>query len=86
MPPSEPDPPEPDDPEAALRRIERRVQRVRDLDAFHFSRREDGRFRCELKKPIEELPPDELEGALTALETLSAALRSRLEEIRGEVE
>lgn len=86
MTPSDPDPSDPDDPEGALRRIEQRVQRVRDLDAFHFSRREDGRFRCELETPIEELTRDELEEALAALETLSSALRSRLEEILGEEE
>lgn len=86
MPLFEPDPSDLDDPESALRRIEHRVQRVQDLDAFHFSRREDGRFRCELETPIEELTRDELKEALTALETLSAALRSRLEEIHGEGE
>ncbi len=82
--PPEPDPSDVNDPEAALRRIEERVQRVRDLDSFHFSRREDGRFQCELETPIADLTRDEIEEALNALDTLSAALRGRLEELRGE--
>lgn len=84
MPSDESDSSDVHDPEAALRRIEERVQRVRDLDSFHFSRREDGRFQCELETPLEELTRDEVEEALAALETLSAALRTRLEELRGE--
>lgn len=82
MSPGEPDPSEVNEPEAALRRSEKRVQRVRDLDAFHFSRREDGRFHCELQTAVEELSGEELKEALTALDTLSAALRSRLKELR----
>lgn len=84
MTPTGRDPSDLDDPEAALRRVERRVQRVRDLDSFHFSRRDDGQFYCELETPVEELTQDELEEALTALDTLSAALRKRLEELQGE--
>lgn len=84
MVPADSDPSDLDDPDAALRRIEERVQRVRDLDSFHFSRREDGRFQCELETPVDELTQEELEEALRALDTLSTALRRRLDELRGD--
>lgn len=68
-----------DDPDEALRRIEERVQQVRDLGSFHVRRREDGRFYCELTEPISELEPGEIHQVLTTLESLADAIRSQLE-------
>lgn len=67
------------DPDRTLRRIEKRVQRVQGLDAFHFSQREDGRFQCALEKPLRELSTAELHEALSAMESLSDVLREELE-------
>lgn len=70
---------EPREADVTLERVEERVRKVRHLDPFHFSQREDGRFRCELVKPIHELQPAEVREALAVLEALSEVLRERLE-------
>lgn len=66
-------------PDDALRRIEERVQQVRNLGPFKVHRHEDGRFRCELEKPLAELTPGEIRQVLATLESLAGALRSELE-------
>ena len=72
------------DPDRVLQRVEERVQKVRHLEPFRFSRREDGRFQCELEKPIRDLEPEEIRQALSVLDSLTGALRARLEEIETE--
>ena len=72
------------DPEGVLRRVEERVQKVRHLEPFRFSRREDGRFQCELEKPLHDLGAEEIRHALSVLDSLTGALRARLEEIENE--
>lgn len=71
-----------DDHERTLGRIEKRVRRVQGLDAFHFSKREDGRFQCALEKPLRELTAAEIREALAAMESLAGVLRDELEESR----
>lgn len=80
MTPPQPDPAGETDTHDALRRIEERVRQVQDLGPFEVHRREDGRFQCELEKPIRELTGSELRQVLATLESLADALRSRLEE------
>lgn len=75
---------EPPDPDRVLKRVEERVQKVRHLEPFRFSRREDGRFTCELEKPVHELETEEIREALAVLDSLIGALRARLEEIENE--
>lgn len=74
---------EPREADRTLERVEERVRKVQHLDPFHFSQREDGRFRCELEKPIHELRPAEIREALAVLDTLSRVLREQLEEHEG---
>lgn len=80
MSPADPRPSDEDEPHDALRRIEERVQRVRDLGPLDIDRREDGRFHCRLEEPISELTESETRQALDTLESLSEALRRHLEE------
>lgn len=61
--------------EEALNRLESRVREVQHLQAFEMSRREDGRFVCELTKPLDELSPREARAAADALEKLAGLLR-----------
>lgn len=78
-------PPESDGPEGAheeaLRSVEQRVQRVRHLDPFHFSRREDGRFQCGLEKPVDELSAGETREALRVLGELRGLLQRHLADL-----
>ena len=71
------------DADRVLKRVEQRVQKVQHLDPFRFSRREDGRFQCELEKPVRELDAEELRHALSVLDRLAGALRARLDEIES---
>lgn len=66
--------------ERALDRLEERVQEVRHLHPFRMSRREDGRFTCELAKPLSELSPEEAQAAARHLEDLARAIREAVEE------
>ena len=66
--------------ERALDRLEERVRDVRHLQAFTISRREDGRFTCELAKPLSELSPEEARVAARHLEDLARAIREAVEE------
>lgn len=61
--------------EEALHRLGRRVRNVRHLGPFELSRKADGRFRCELMKPISSLSSEEARQAAEALEELAAAIR-----------
>lgn len=61
--------------ERALDRLEERVREVRHLHPFSLSRREDGRFACELQKPLSELTEEEGRAAADALEELARAIR-----------
>lgn len=61
--------------EQALNRLESRVREVQHLHPFEMSRREDGRFVCELSKPLSELSPPEARAAADTLEELAALLR-----------
>lgn len=61
--------------ERALDRLEARVREVQHLHPFEMSRREDGRFVCELTKPLSELSPREARAAADALEGLADLLR-----------
>lgn len=61
--------------EKALHRLGRRVRDVRHLGPFELSRKADGRFRCELTKPISSLSSEEALQAAEALEELAAAIR-----------
>lgn len=65
--------------ERALDRLEERVQDVRHLHPFEMSRREDGRFRCELKKPLSELTRRERLATAEALEEMARLLRRAAE-------
>lgn len=67
-------------PDHVLERVERRVRKVQHLEPFRFSERGDGRFKCELEKPIQELQPEEIRHALEVLESLTNVLRAQLEE------
>lgn len=67
----------------ALGRLEQRVREVRHLRPFQLSEREDGRFACELSKPIHELTPDERRATAAALEKLAAAIRGTLDDADG---
>lgn len=71
---------EPREADLTLERVEERVRKVQHLEPFHFSQREDGRFRCELGKPIHELRPAEIRKVLSVLDTLAEVLREQLEE------
>lgn len=64
--------------EQALDRLEERVQEVQHLQPFSISRREDGRFSCELTKPLSELSGREARAAADALEELARVLRERV--------
>lgn len=64
--------------EQALDRLEERVQEVQHLQPFSISRREDGRFSCELTKPPSELSGREARAAADALEELARVLRERV--------
>lgn len=55
--------------------LEKRVRKVWHLDPFRINVREDGRFRCELDKPPEELTPEEARRVLEAMESLLDRLR-----------
>lgn len=66
--------------ERALDRLGRRVRNVRHLGPFELSRKADGRFRCELMKPISALSTEEARSAADALEELAAAIREVAEE------
>lgn len=66
--------------ERALRRLERRVLDVRHLKAFEVSRKEDGRFSCELVKPLSELTEEEARCAAEALEDLARLIRGTVTE------
>lgn len=59
----------------ALERLEKRVRHVRHLQPFEVSMREDGRFTCELGKPLTELTPSEGRAAARALEELAEFIR-----------
>ena len=61
--------------EEALDRLEARVREVQHLHPFEMSRREDGRFVCELTKPPAELTAREARAAAEALEDLASLLR-----------
>lgn len=73
----------PDEADLMLERVEERVRKVQHLDPFHFSQRDDGRFRCQLERPVAELRATEIREALTVLEALADLLRERLAE-RGQ--
>lgn len=66
--------------ERALDRLEERVREVQHLHPFEMSRREDGRFSCEMKKPLSELTPEEARAAAQALEEVAGLLRKAVEE------
>lgn len=66
--------------ERALDRLEERVRDVHHLHPFSVSRREDGRFSCELTRPLSELSPREARSAARALEELARAIREAAEE------
>lgn len=66
--------------EEALDRLEERVRDVRHLHPFEMSQREDGRFRCELKKPLSELTRKERLATAEALEEMARLLRRAAEE------
>lgn len=59
----------------ALERLEERVQHVRHLHPFEVSMREDGRFTCELSRPISTLTLEEVRMVARALEDLAEAVR-----------
>lgn len=59
------------------RKLEKKVRKVLHLDPFRISRRQDGRFYCELEKPPEELSPEEASELLAALEPILERLRER---------
>lgn len=61
--------------ERALERLERRVRDVRHLDPFEISRREDGRFSCDLQKPLADLTAGEGRALARALEELAEEIR-----------
>lgn len=69
--------------EASLEGMEERVRKVRHLDPFHLSEREDGRFTCQLDRPVDELKAEEARAAAKAMESLAARLRARAEEASG---
>lgn len=66
--------------ERALDRLEARVREVQHLHPFEMSRREDGRFVCELTKPLSELSAREARAAADALEGLADLLRQVAED------
>lgn len=61
--------------EEALERLEDRVRHVRHLQPFEVSKRDDGRFACELGKPLSELTPAEARSLARALEELADLVR-----------
>ncbi len=75
---TESSPPDEHGPDEALRHIVERVEKIRDLGPFEIDRHEDGRFRCELQKPLRELTADEARQVLSTLEALSDAVRRHL--------
>jgi len=68
------------DPEEALDHVLERVRNVRHLGAFEVTHREDGRFRCELQKPLNSLTRQEAHEAAAALEELARLLRKAPED------
>jgi hypothetical protein len=62
--------------ERTLREIEERVRKVRHLEAFDYSSREDGRFQFELHRPPEELDDRERETVARLLSRLAEELRN----------
>lgn len=64
----------------ALERLEQRVRGVRHLSPFEISRREDGRFSCELQKPLSELTAEESRALAEALEELAGEIRAAAEQ------
>lgn len=69
--------------EEALRSVEQRVQRVRHLDPFRFSRRDDGRFQCGLEKPVEQLSAEETREALQVLGEIRDVMERHLAEVEA---
>lgn len=62
-----------------LDEMEKRVRKVWHLDPVEFSVRKDGRFRCVLKKPPDELSREEALRLVRALEPVVEKLRERAE-------
>lgn len=60
--------------------LEERVRKVQHLDPFQFSLRQDGRFICQLEKPVEELSPEQARAAIGVLEQLLERLREQAED------
>lgn len=58
-----------------LREIEERVSKVRHLESFDYSSREDGRFLLQLHRPPEELDARERETVARLLSKLAEELR-----------
>lgn len=54
-----------------------RVRKIRHLDPFRIGVRPDGRFSCELDRPIEEISPDEARRIVESLEPIVERLRRR---------
>lgn len=63
--------------ERILREIEERVSKVRHLESFDYSSREDGRFQLQLHRPPEELDDRERETVARLLSKLAEELRRR---------
>ena len=57
------------------RDLKERVRKVRHLGPVEFSIREDGRFRCELTRPMDELSPEDAKQLIRALEPIMENLR-----------
>lgn len=58
-----------------LRGMEERVRRVRHLEAFEYSEREDGRFHLRLMQPPSAMSPSDRETVARLLTQLAAKVR-----------
>lgn len=65
-----------DEEQRILRDLEDRVRKVRHLDAFEYSSREDGRFSLRLAKAPEELSEEERESVARLLTQLAETIRN----------
>lgn len=68
------------DAEEALEHVMERVRNVRHLGAFEVTHRDDGRFTCELQRPLSRLSRKEAREAAAALEELARLLREAAED------
>lgn len=67
----------------SLKEIEERVQKVRHLEPFSMTVRDDGRFSCQLEKGLDELTTAQTRKVLHTLEELADRLRRHLEATAG---